>query len=190
MAIEIKFNSPEEMSRPKIKVDIKDNTIKEISFKLDLRRALNGDLMIFDHKEIDIMVLLEKKKIVAFAKNMMSENVYGAENRLMTHLRSKGIIAYDSIQGGNVYGSLEGSILESDRMDSIKASLYEISQWMDGERPNMEAMEAFDDMMDDELLNPDDDNSTDLGDVPHDEEKGSMHSHNMFSPYLYGRYTY
>ena len=63
MAIDIKINSPEtkEISRPKIKVDFKDNTIQEFNFKLELRRALNGDLMIFDHNDIDIIILLEKK---------------------------------------------------------------------------------------------------------------------------------
>ena len=192
MAIDIKINSPEtkEISRPKIKVDFKDNTIQEFNFKLELRRALNGDLMIFDHNDIDIIILLEKKKIVAFAKNMMSEVVYGAENRLFNHLKKKGIVSYDSIQGGNVYGSLEGKILNSEDIDPIKASLYEISEWMNGERPSMEAMEMFDDMMDDELLDPDAENSTELGEVPHEEEKGSITSRNLFAPYLYGRYTY
>ena len=43
----------------------------------------------------------------------MSEVVYGAESRLMEWMRKSGIIEYDSIQGGNVYGSLEGKIHES-----------------------------------------------------------------------------
>ena len=96
MAIEVKINPAEdpEMERPKIKVQFNDNTIQELNFKLDLRRALNGDLMIFDHNDIDIIILLEKNKIVAFAKSMMSEVVYGAENRLMNHLRSKGIVSF------------------------------------------------------------------------------------------------
>jgi len=146
--------------------------------------------MIFDHNDIDIIILLEKNKIVAFAKSMMSEVVYGAENRLMNHLRSKGIVSFDSIQGGNVYGSLEAKILSSSEIDPIKASLYEISQWMDTERPTMEAMEAHDDMLEDELLNPEGDDVTELGDVPHEEEKGSIVTQNLFAPYLYGRYTY
>ena len=191
MAIEIKINSQEqEMPRPKINVQFNDTTIQELNFKLELRRALNGDLMIFDHNDIDIIILLEKKKIVAFAKNMMSEIVYGAENRLMDHLKKKGIVSFDSIQGGNVYGSLEAQILDSKELDPIKASLYEISQWIDTERPSLEAMEAHDEMMDDELLNPEGDDVTELGDVPHEEEKGSIIKQNLYAPYLYGRYTY
>ena len=57
MAIEVKINPAEEpeMERPKIKVQFNDNTIQELNFKLDLRRALNGDLMIFDHNDIVYM---------------------------------------------------------------------------------------------------------------------------------------
>lgn len=191
MAINIKIGdqaSPEEES---IKIAIKDPTIKErYNFKLELRRTLNGDLLIFDHADIDIVVLKEKKKIVAFAKDIMSEIVYGAENRLFEHLKKRGIIAYDSIQGGNVYGSLEGTLLDSKDIDSVKAALYQISEWITTERPYFESTQAHDDMMDDATLDPDADNSTELGEVPQEEEKGSILQHNLFAPYLYGRYTY
>lgn len=163
---------------------------KVLEFKLNMRRALNGDLMIFDHKDIDIVVMMEKQKIVAFAKDLMSEVVYGAESRLFEHLKKAGVIAFDSIQGGNVYGSLEGTILESKELDSIKASLYEISQWMDTERPYFASVESHEEMMDDALIDPDAENSTELGEVPHEDEKGSILKHGMFAPYIYGRYTY
>ena len=67
--------------------------------------------MIYDHKDIDIVLMQEKKKIVAFAKDMLTDTVYGAESRLFEYLRKNGIIAYDSIQGGNIYGSMEAKII-------------------------------------------------------------------------------
>ena len=178
---------------PPVRVNVHDPTKQVFEFKLNVRRALNGDLMIFDHNDIDIMILTEKKKIVAFAKDMMSDIVYGAENRLFTHLRKQGVIAYDSIQGGNVYGSMEGLMLEmkGDRQpESIDYVLYQISEWIDSERPYFESNEAHDEMYDDYLLNPDEENSTELGEVPHEEEKGGIRQNGMFSPYYYGRYTY
>ena len=191
MAINIKIGDQATQEDNSVKIKIKDPTLKErYNFKLELRRALNGDLLIFDHADIDIVVLKEKKKIVAFAKDIMSEIVYGAENRLFEYLRKKGIIAYDSIQGGNVYGSLEGALLESKEVDPVKAALYQISEWITTERPYFESAQAHDDMMDDALLDPNDENSTELGEVPQEEEKGSILQHNLFAPYLYGRYTY
>ena len=181
------------VAEPPIRVNVYDPTEQVFEFKLNLRRALNGDYMIFDHSDIDIMILTEKKKIVAFAKDMMSDVVYGAENRLFAHLRKQGVIAYDSIQGGNVYGSMEGLMLEmkeDKEGKSLQYVLHEIYEWMNTERPYFESNQAYDDMMDDHLLDPADEFSTEFGEVPHEEEKGGIRQNGMFSPYYYGRYTY
>ena len=175
-------------SESSITVKVKEPKIME--FQLNARQALNGDIMIFDHKEIDIVILFEKKKVVTFAKDLMSDAVYGAEARLLEHLRKKGVVAYDSIQGGNIYGSLEAAMLSSDKFDPLKLTLLNISEWMAGERPHFEAMKQYDDMMDDYLTEPDGEDSTELGEVPHEKEKGSIRQHNLFAPYLYGKYTY
>jgi len=176
--------------KPTISVEIVNSKKQSLNFSLNMRKALNGDLMIFDHKDIDIIVMSEKKKVVAFAKDLMSEVVYGAESRLMEHLRKTGIIQYDSIQGGNVYGSLEGKIHDSTDRDSINSALYQISEWMESEAPYMEATMGHEDDLEDAMLEPDAQHSTELGEVPHEEEKGSIRQHNLFAPYLYGRYTY
>ena len=176
--------------KPTISVEIVNSNKQSLNFSLNMRKALNGDLMIFDHKDIDIIVMSEKKKVVAFAKDLMSEVVYGAESRLMEHLRKTGIIQYDSIQGGNVYGSLEGKIHDSTERDSINSALYQISEWIESEAPYMEATMGHEDDLEDAMLEPDAQHSTELGEVPHEEEKGSIRQHNLFAPYLYGRYTY
>ena len=56
--------TPPEPEGVRIEVVEKD----KIEGKLKLRSALNGDLMILDHKDIDIVVKPKDKKIVAFAK--------------------------------------------------------------------------------------------------------------------------
>ena len=173
-----------------ITIEIVNPNEEKITFHMQARRALNGDIMIFDHKDIDIVLMPEKSKVVAFAKDMMSEVVYGAEARLMEFLRKVGIIEYDSIQGGNVYGSLEGKIHNSTELDALKVAIYQISEWLNIEKPSMKALEAHDDMYEDNLLDPADEKSTELGEVPHAEEKGSIDNFGVFSPYWSGRYTY
>jgi len=175
---------PQEPEGVKIEIVEKDR----LEGKLKLRSALNGDLMIMDHKDIDIVIKQNEKKIVAFAKETMSDLVYGAESRLLEYLRKSGVLNYDSIQGGNIYGSLEGKLMESDK--SVEITLMKISEWMEKEQPMMSGRTGYEDMMDDHLLSPDGEYSTELGEVPHEEEKGSIRQHNLFSPYLYGRYTY
>ena len=153
-----------------ISVDIE----KHPRIKLKARRTLNGNIMIFDHKDIDIILMQEKKKIVAFAKEILTDSVYGAESRLFEFLRKKGIVAYDSIQGGNIYGSMEAKILDSKKFDPVKSALLNIAEWFQEEGPIENSIEAHDEMMDDALLNPDDEHATELGEVPHEEEKGSI----------------
>ena len=173
-----------------ITIEIVNPNEEKISFHMQARRALNGDIMIFDHKDIDIVIMPEKSKIVAFAKDMMSEVVYGAESRLMEFLRKMGIIEYDSIQGGNVYGSLEGKIHKSKELDALKVTIYQISEWLEGEKPVSASLETQDDMYQDALVDPEDQDATELGEVPHAEEKGSIKKHGAYSPYSYGRYTF
>jgi hypothetical protein len=176
--------------KPTVGVKITNNKKNTYVFELNIREALDGNLMIYDHKDIDIVLMQEQKKIVAFAKDMLTDNVYGAESRLFEFLRKKGIVAYDSIQGGNIYGSMEAKILDSKKFNSIKAALLNIAEWFKEEKPMMDYIDSHDDLMDDALLNPDEEHATELGEVPHEEEKGSILQKNLFAPYLYGRYTY
>ena len=191
--VKVSIMKPEGVSvdvRPTIGVKITQNNKVNYTFEIIAREALNGDLLIYDHKDIDIVLMQEKKKIIAFAKDILTDNVYGAESRLFEFLRKKGVVAYDSIQGGNIYGSMEAKILESKKYDSVKSALLNIAEWFKNEKPMMDDLDVHDDMMDAALLYPDEKNSTELGEVPHEEEKGSILQKNLFAPYLYGRYTY
>ena len=202
MPVNVKIVKPEEQVgieverdiaidvKPTVGIRITNNRLSEFKFDILAREALNGDIMIFDHKDIDIVLMQEKKKIVAFAKEMLDDNVYGAEKRLFDHLRKTGIIQFDSIQGGNVYGSMEAVVLESKKHDPMKSALIQISEWCKLEKPSNDFLESHDDMMQDNILDPDDEHATELGEVPHEEEKGSILQKNLFAPYLYGRYTY
>mgnify|MGYP003114550309 CR=1 FL=1 len=115
--------------KDKIKIDVEDNPKDILEFQLNIRSAINGDLMVLEHKDIDIIIKQKEKKIIAFPKDLMSDVVYGAETRMLEHLRRQGIIEYDSIQGGNVYGSMQGNIMSSESIDSIKATLLSLSAY-------------------------------------------------------------
>jgi hypothetical protein len=177
--------------KPTVGIKINDNK-KTNKDSLNFSKAINGDIMIFGHKDIDIMILKEQKKIVAFAKDMLTDDVYGAETRLFDYLRKKGLVSYDSIQGGNIYGSMEAKMLEAEKKikQPLVLATHIVNEWIKSEKPMMDFMEAHDDLMDDAMLDPDDEHATELGEVPHEEEKGSILQKNLFAPYLYGRYTY
>ena len=47
---------------------------------------------------------------MAFPKDVLSDVVYGAQNRLFAHLMKKGIVIPESIQGGAFYGAMEAKM--------------------------------------------------------------------------------
>jgi hypothetical protein len=156
-----------------------------VRLEMDLRKSLNGDLMIFDHGDIDIVLSPSKNKIVAFPKDTMNDLVYGAQNRLFAHLRKKGLIIPESIHAGAFYGSFEADmeIPFKESLNAAKLTLINISSFIDEERPYFEATEAIIAMTDDELIHPDNTDSTELGEVPQSTEKGSIRPGFTSGPY-------
>ena len=149
------------------------------------RQALNGDVMIFDHGDVDIVLSPGTKKVVVFPKETMSDLVYGAQNRLMTLLIKKGILIPEAVQAGSYFGALEGTIQQSVNPDisGEKLALINISSFIEEERPYFENREAIISAEDDELAHPDKEHSTELGEVPQRVEQGSIRTGYIRDPY-------
>jgi len=159
------------------------------SVKMKMRRAMNGDIMVFDHADVDIVISPTTSKIVAFAKEAMSDLVYGAQDRLFSFLSKKGIVERASVQAGNVYGSMEGAILPGVDRDSFRMALVNISKWVDQERPYFEFVEKFGELAVDRYTDPSEEESTELGEVPHGGTKGTLRPGYNYGPY-WQNYTY
>tara|TARA_R110000824_G_scaffold56236_5_gene154133 strand:+ start:777 stop:1322 length:546 start_codon:yes stop_codon:yes gene_type:complete len=139
-----------------------------------IRRTMDGDYMIMDHTEVDIIVMPKSMKVVAFPKDLMSDMIYGTENRLFRFLSSKGLIEIGSIQAGSIYGSLEARLLKSDNFDTVKMTILNLQKWIDEERPYFEFSDKLEDMVADRFVDPNDEESTELGEIPHDTTKGAL----------------
>jgi hypothetical protein len=151
--------------------------------ELQIRKTLDGDLLITDHADMDIIIMKKKKKIVAFPKDIMSEVVYGAQDRLFKFLSKKGLIQIHSVQGGSIYGSMEAEFLEPDKYDPVMLSVINIEKWIETERPYFEFVEKFEEMDEDRFLEPDEELSTELGEVPHEKVKGNIRPGYNYGPY-------
>ena len=147
--------------------------------------------MVFDHPDVDIIVMPEGKKVLALSKDLMDESVYETQNQLFKFLQKRGVIVYDSIKAGNVYGSLEATIQESkmEGVDSIQSALFNVGRSIESERPYYEYEKARIEQEEGALLEPDAESSTELGEVPQEVEKGSMRPGWIRGPYgLYDLY--
>jgi hypothetical protein len=163
----------------------KDVGPKEI-VKLDMRKNLKDDIMIFDHADIVIVLDPTNKKVCTYAKDVMNAYVYGAQSRLFNLLSKKGLVDPASIQGGNVFESLEGEYYETDKYDAVKLLLLAVYEYVEEERPYFEFVEDYEELVDDSMIDPTDEDSTALGEVPQETRKGSV----PVSGYTYGNSYY
>lgn len=147
-----------------------------VTLELDIRKSLSGDLMIFDHGDIDIVLSGRDKKVTAFPKQTMTDFTYGAQNRLFAHLARKGIIMPESIQGASYYGAMEAQLQEAadGKLNAAKFALVSIEKFITEERPYFEKVEADIAGFEDDYTNPDKTDSTELGEVPQRDEQGSI----------------
>ena len=148
----------------------------QAKMSLQIRRSLDGNYMIFDHPEIDVVILPEESKIISFAKDKSSKEVYQAQSRLFDFLRNKGVIDFQTVQGGNLYNSLEAEIPVSklEGVSSIQSVLFNISKFMQEEQPYYSFLEAYFNEEEETLLDPDAEHSTELGEVPQEDKKGTI----------------
>tara|TARA_Y100000310_G_C20257335_1_gene611978 strand:- start:25 stop:531 length:507 start_codon:yes stop_codon:yes gene_type:complete len=157
----------------------------EATVELNARRTLEGDLMIFDHDQIDIVVMTEKNKVVVFPKDNITEDVYPTQSRFFDLLVKRGVVNNQSVQGGNVFNSLEAEIPSSKFANPLQAVVYVISEFIDTENRIKKRAEEYEAEIEKFFLEPDDAHSTELGEVPQDPEKGSIRPGYYYTPLRY-----
>ncbi|MGI9554496.1 MAG: hypothetical protein ACR2M6_00875 [Vampirovibrionia bacterium] len=155
---------------------IEGDVEKTITLELQARKSLDGNIMIFDHEEMDIVVFPKASKIATFAKNDFSEMVYHAQNRLFEFLKRKGVIDFESVRGGSVYGSIEGIIPTplDENINSVDYAIYGIYKFLKEEKPYYNYIDDYEEMLDNYFTQPTEEDSTELGEVPQASEKGSI----------------
>jgi hypothetical protein len=161
----------------------------DIQFNLHVRKTLAGDYIMAGHPQIDIVYSPEKSKITSFTKEKIDNCGYASHDSLYKRLYKRGIVDIDSVIGGNIYSSFEASVLEPKTQSEnlIPIVLMNISEWIEEDSEKYNFVHDFKDLEEEELLEPDKDSSTELGEVPQAPEKGSMSRYplKMYSPYAY-----
>ena len=87
MAINIKIGTENDQDEEQLgqqEQEAEEKKLPPPSFtsKLKIRKALDGSVMLFDHDEIDIVIVPDKMKIITFSKQHFSDYVYAAQSRL------------------------------------------------------------------------------------------------------------
>ena len=147
-----------------------------INVTLEIRKTLDGKIMILDHMFFDIMVDTSSKTILTFPKDRISDEAYQYQNDYFKHLLSEGVVKPESIISGNVYGSLQANYPESydESINPTQVIILSTSKYILENKPQLDMMRYLDDEIEENLVDPTDEDSTELGEVPHDPKKGTL----------------
>ena len=176
-----------------ININIKSGEEKELeepeqptqSVSLDARKTLDGNLMVFDHEDIDIVLIPSSNKIMVFAKDLMEERIYHTQDRFFYFLRKKGVIVPETVKAGAVYGSMEATIATpiEESVNANQVVLNVVSKFIEEERPYFRKYHELESEYEEELTDPDIMNSTELGEVPQTAKKGALRPGYIRGPY-------
>ena len=118
----------------------------------------------------------DKSKVLALSKDSMGDRTYYAQNKLFDFMYKKGVIEPSSIQSGNIYSSMEATILKpkDQGIDPVQTAIFIVFKFLEHEMPIFAYEKQFDQLQDGSLTEPDTQNSTELGEIPHKEKKGML----------------
>jgi len=182
MAINVKIG-PETDEGIKITIHSQEKDEKKITLELNARKTLDGDLVIRDHPDIDVVIMPKKMKLVAFPKESSTEETCNTQDKMFDFLIKRGVLIRDSLQGGNVFGSMEAKIVPTENKSSSKFVLLGIARWVETERPYFDYLEKFEQMQEDRFTEPSEEESTDFDPSRQAERKGVLRPMYIRSPY-------
>lgn len=168
-----------------------DKTPKPITIEVDkpdaivnlkARKNIAGEVLIYDHPDMDIVVSPKENKVFALAKKDFSDHVYATQSRLFDYLSKHGVVDQSKIRSGNVFGSLEAPILmaeeaQKEDVDPLQIAIYSVAKFLHEEAPHVRGYKEYEDDFDKELTDPPEDETTELGQVPHEPRQGTNNTY-------------
>ena len=172
----------------KVFINDKNTGVKK---EIQIAKTLSGDYLMREHPEVDIVVMPEKKKVLLLPKGSQTEYVYNTQEEIFNTLIKKGVLAPDAVSGGNVFGALQATYPENapGGEDPLQVLIYNLADYIEQQRPTIAFQKAYEDEMEKALLEPSTEDSTELGEVPQEEFKGSIPKYGFPSRGIY-RYNY
>ncbi len=172
-----------------VEADPGEGQALQAQVEMTARRSLSGDILVQDHTDIDIVVYPDEMTVVTFPKKTLNDRVYAIQDHFFKYLAKKGVIKRETVQSGNLFSSLQADInpAYSENVDPVQTAVFIIGKYLHQEAPSLLRTKRYRDEEVDKMTDPDDKNSTRLGEVPQGEEKGTMNT--RMSPFNW-EYSY
>ncbi len=167
-AVGIDPNSP-----PDIIIDIKGPIF---TIKLDARKTLDNNIIVYDHKFFNVVFVPFKNKIITMPKQHVNRDTYNMQNDYLTFLQEKGAVQNGTIKGGGVFRSLEAFYPVNKELDVLQVLLLLTSDYMKNHGGDFAKMDDYIEDVEEMYVDPPDDETTPYGKVPQKAEKGTLPS--------------
>jgi hypothetical protein len=155
---------------PPIKIRIRE----PLTIFLKIRRTLDNKYIIYDHPLYDIIIDPAKNKILTFSKKNANFESYPSQDSFFDFLLRRGMLNGDSVQGGNIYGSLEAKYPVNEEVDTIEVLLLLVYTFLKDEVSDIKNIINYDEDVQERVSDPDDEESTEYGEIPHRDRQGSI----------------
>lgn len=184
--------TPEELGTPMVPgEEPKEDEIKIIfgprftKIKLNVRKTLDNNIVIYDHPLIDIVIIPSKNKIFTIPKDVPNSDTYPAQDRFFKFLDKKGVLVKGTVRSGAILNSLESFYPPNDKIDVMQVILLLTKRFLDKEMEFINISKNYDENVEDMYVNPDEEDTTELGEVPQRPRKGHVNIYQTAYGILY-----
>lgn len=152
----------------------KKNILSEKKITLNVVKTLEGNIVVRDHEDIDIIIVPVAKKIILLPKSTMHEDIYPIQKRFFNKMRENGVIMIGSESTGFIHNSFEAIYIDSQTINAIAVILLFVDQFIQEEKEIYSKMNEREEEIEKQLLSPSDEKSTEWGEIPDKELDGSQ----------------
>ena len=179
----VKLTEPKE----KPKLHLVTPPVESYFLPMNIKKTLEGNICIYDHPYMDIVVSPSNTKLITFPKDNKMKDTYVTQRDFMEFMKDHGLIKFDSIRGGSLHNSLEAIYPDAKDVDAISAILVGIYRYIQMSKQHEEKLVNYEKDLEQEYLNPDEEHSTSFEDAvaTHKSKKGSIDPKQMAYGLLY-----
>ena len=162
----------------------------QASIALQVKKTLDGNLLINDHKYLDIVINPAEGTITTMPKPNVEKDVYDYQKDLMYDLFKGGVTMAAAPRGGPVFGMGETSYPKEGDIDTLQAVMYRLSDYLKKIQDSEAVAEEYDENIEDRFTDPNAKDSTAYGEVPPYQDTPEGRANAADPTYTYAGYGY
>ena len=141
---------------------------------LRISKTLDGNLLINDHKYLDIIIIPSEGRIVTIPKPYAEKDVYDYQKDFMYNLFKNGVMNAVAPEGGPFVGMVETTYPMDSEVDALQATLLIISEYIKQTAQDELVAEEYDENIEDNFSDPPPEETTEYGKIkPYQDTPGA-----------------